>query len=522
MTPDGTDLTTPAKTILTKPTFLPANVGEAAGLGLAEKSAASGLWSRVGLLPAAGAATLAFGAGAAIGTEICNVVGIDGCWHIWGDEADPPHGLPPGTHGWTMRTIPEYGVPAYTFWFDWSQSTGVAFEHNIAGLGNPNCKTVALPGGTSYTQVTQHIPHLCTFEGKPQSTDWRAALRHGMANRNITYNPTDNPSVPNVKHTAPLDWSKKLANAFENPAGTGLGVDPVERVAQDIASQIEGSKVKSPYPQDVEVPSCSGMKRAECLVELEELELVPEVKELEWDEAVIEELEELEPEKTREKEAERVITILPPPGTTVKTGTETEVITNPDEESMPKWVPAPDPGETAKEYKERKVALPPWLPEEHELDPNLIDPSKGPDEVVRTWPQAGTRVNPEASTEVEVYYNPPSAPPAAGAWSPPPISGIDLGPLAGVAIGCNDFPFGVFCWLGEGLTNWDGPSGVCPAVGVPLGSSVKTESELPFDFCQFEPAMEIVRPVIVLVAAFCLAYFFAAAAMGLGGGSNED
>jgi hypothetical protein len=149
--------------------------------------------------------------------------------------------------------------------------------------------------------------------------------------------------------------------------------------------------------------------------------------------------------------------------------------------------------------------------------------------VIRTQPQVGERA--QVGTEVLVVHNPdlgpefPAAdpadpstpvPPDGGAvpWEPPTIREVDLSPL-NLPVGCNTFPFGVFCWIGDGLTAWNSGAS-CPAFTIPFSSA------LVIDLCTFEPAMEVVRPILVLLAAFSLVYMFAAAAMGFGAATNDD
>ena len=496
-------------------------MGEAAVLGgAAEASGAAAVYQTAGVLPALGAGVLAFGAGVGIGTQICGVLGIEGCWDFTATEANPAIA---GKGTWTFKTTapcPGGNPPAFN-WYAETEGGVVCgvFWRGMFGLKTGSSCGNTLPGPGQLSFEEKFGSECGTDPGVEFGKGWVA--RYSMGNRALTYNPVDDPGVANKSHTAPSDWSKKMASAIKGHEG-----DEAARVGQKIASEIEGSEVVNPYAVYVEVPaSCQeGTKAPQCLVELEELELVPEVTELDWDQAVIEELDLLDPEKTREEESERIITIVPPPGTELETGSEVTVVTNPDVEQMPEFVPEADEGETGEETKERKFALPIWFPSVEELDDGSIDPSKGPNETVRTYPKAGTRVDPEAapgSQEVTIYKNPPSAPPAAGAWTAPSIPSIDFGPLAGVAIGCNDFPFGVFCWIGAGLTSW-GPGGECPTLGVPMGTSIGLSDELAFDTCQFEPAMEIVRPILILISAFSLAYLFAAAAMGFGGSTGSE
>lgn len=238
---------------------------------------------------------------------------------------------------------------------------------------------------------------------------------------------------------------------------------------------------------------------------LEELELVPDYIELPFEDA------------DAKKKKDVVIFTKPTWGTAVQPESTVQVHYNPDYRVIPQIAPL----ETYDEYAARIEAETGLKPQKIPLPEYATDPKTGPEGASYTVPGQGTTVAP--GSDVKVHTNPPTAPdPVPGpAWSPPPVSGLNLQPLAGIAIGCNKFPFGVFCWIGDGLTG-AGSAGACPTIGVPMGSSVGLSSELGFDLCAFEPAMVIVRPVLVLLAAFSLAYMFAAAAMGFGGGSNED
>ncbi|HWM64793.1 MAG TPA: PASTA domain-containing protein, partial [Solirubrobacterales bacterium] len=273
-------------------------------------------------------------------------------------------------------------------------------------------------------------------------------------------------------------------------------------------AQIEGSGIANPYLTTVEIPDCGAYLWGECAEKLEEAGLEPSRVELDWETAVL------------TKPADAVVETAPAGGAVVETGSKVTVTTNPDEAGMPVVIPPPEPGETYDDYAARLV--PSLDPSRITVGLDFYDPTTGPDGVIRTVPKSGTRTNPATETEVDVHANPADSPPATPAsWTAPPVSGIDLSPLAGVSIGCNDFPFGIFCWIGSGLTAW-GPGGECPQLGVPFGSSIGADEELAFDTCLFEPAMEVVRPVLILLAAFSLAYLFAAAAMGFGGSTGDD
>jgi hypothetical protein len=490
-----TDLTAPAKSILTNPTFLTTNVEEAAAFGgVAEESAAAGVFQSAGILPALGS-VVAFGVGTVIGSEICEVIGIEGCWYHGSEGADPA----PGSGGhWVFSPAGGIGgVPAFT-WY-WAQEGKTVYIEG--SWTRAKCKQTPPGGVTSYQEIAGSF-NIC--EGTEYKPGREYALRSSMENRTLEYHATDDPEVENYSYTAPSNWSEKLATQLKNHEGDASG-----RVGQKIASELEGSEVKNPYATYVTVPSCSGEAWIECKADLEELELVPERDTLTWEDAHLD----LAPDE--------VFELQPEPETELEVGTKVTVTTNPDEDGMPVVVLAPEPNESYDEYIKRLATQ--LNPERVDVGEGSIDPHKDPGSVLRTSPGSGTRLDPETEHGLEVQTNPDTSPDAVdpGAWSAPTIPSIDLSPLSGVEVGCNDFPFGVFCWIGAGLTSW-GSEGECPSFGVPFKSEIReAEATQEFDTCGFEPAMEIVRPMIVILSFFGIAWLLSSSAMGLGGGSAD-
>jgi hypothetical protein len=495
-------LTTPAETIITNPTFLETfeeAAPEPQKQGLLRTLMGSRALPMIGrLLPAVGAGFLAY--------EICNAI-FTGCISF-SDSGDS--GLPVEKWQWTNRGISGNGATSHAMVFT-DGSNAPTYKSD----GPPECPLVAVPqgltgyGATSGTQsvfcpaLTPSTQVLPTKFGERWPETWKVHYGGGVGTTTI-------PTSRYCRGWGASDSCQTPADTagWSAAAATGLKehVDP--EVGQWVAAQIEGSGVADPYAVFVDVPSCSGEAWIDCKEALEELELVPERATLTWETAHLD----LAPDE--------VVELAPAPATEVEKGTKVVVTTNPDEAGMPAVVPSPLPNETYDDYIGR---LAPSLdPSRITVSPEFTDPGVGPDGVIYTVPKAGTRTNPATETEVDVHTNPADAPPPSTAsWSPPAVPAIDLSPLQGVSIGCNDFPFGIFCWIGSGLTAW-GPGGECPTIGVPFGSSIGLDDELGFDFCQFEPAMEIVRPVLILLSAFCLAWLFAAAAMGFGGSTGSD
>ncbi len=507
------DLTAPAKSILEKPTFLAENVGEAAVYGGAEEAgAAAGVLEGGGILPALGPGVLAFGVGAGVGTALCNIFAI---WEecltfdsLTADPAEPDAEAYPEGKGWKFSQPGYSGGPEYAWYWNFSSSS---YVHATEGYGANKCSShwAAPTGLTAYIVVNKK-----TCEGSEPYTEvtlWRSS----MENREVGTAPDATGRFENG-YEAPSNWSEETAAQLEGHEGDAAG-----RVGEKIASEIEGSKVADPYKTEVTVPeTCEvGTKRATCLVELEELELVPETTELDWEDAVVKELEELEPEKSREKESERIIEIVPPPGTNVETGSEIVVVTNPGVEDMPEYVPAPDKsggsdgeGEDEEEYKKRLAPI--FLPDVGTLGDAAIDPSVGPDAVSKTSPDSKHRFDPKGEHAVKIWVNPADAPAPAGAWSPPGLDSIDASPLSGLKP-CGVFPFGLFCWLGEAFGQFN-TTGVCPHAAVPTG--IGGDFELGLCGTTSETVMSYVRPFILLAFIVGCGFLFARGTTAVGGG----
>ncbi len=513
---EGSHLTKPAETILEKPTFITENVGEArAALGVDEAGAVAATDTSMGLLPAMGPALLAFGAGVGVGSAICNVVGIEGCWLFESTEAKPEYIATEGLWKeglWVFKeatgVIEDPVATPYTWYWEFHFSN---FEQFVKG--HSPCEEAYIAPTPSKLLGPVKTGTTC-YDGKAYvATPRYAVSQSSMQGRSFKHSKT-NGGLKESSFKAPSNWSEKSASALKGASGTSTA----GRVGEKIASEIAGSGASDPYAT-VKVPSCAGMKAPACEVELEELKLKPVPVELDWEDAVIEELDLLEPEKTREKESERVTELVPPPGFMVVPGKEVVIEQNPATEGMPLIVPEdPAPGEDEESFRKRRLIpmLPLWLLNPEMLSDATLNPHYGPNAVVRPVPKPGTRMDPSVKeAELTVQTNPSTAPAPAGAWSPPAIPAVDLTPLASVSIGCTTFPFGVFCWIGAGLTAW-GTSGTCPNVSVPIHNG-----ELEVDFCEFEPAMEIIRPVLIVLAIFSLAWLFSRAALGIGGDSDD-
>jgi len=498
LNPGKTDLTGPAKTILTNPTFLPDSEAGAAALGgAAEAGGAMSVFSASTLFPS----VAAFGLGAVIGSEICKVAGISGCWQITGTTPSET------ATGYTWMQLSEPSEYPNQWWWSRGPALYEGKEGYCAGTGS------VYPARADHYKVISTVSTECRVNGEGEWKKVTAStiqpLRWYMKDRSIGYSATDT-AMPNYEpggkpYEANSKWSEKMASALkEKSDSTEAG-----RLGKHIASKIEGSKVSDPYPHKVTVPSCSGEAWIECKADLEELELVPERSELNWSEARLD----LKPNE--------VVELNPEPGTEITLPSETKTVivtTNPDESGMPVVIPQPEPGETYDHYVARLNPL--LSPERHDLESAYVVAADGPNAVEQVEPAPDTRLDPAGpETTVRVTVNPADVPAVAG-WVPPSVGSIDTSPLEGVTP-CNVFPFGAACWFVEALQELGG-GGACPKwslefLGAVPGMSGEGQE---LELCEIQPVVDGVRPWIYFVGTIFM--FVAFAAWARGGGTPSD
>jgi hypothetical protein len=521
--PGGGDLTEAAKTIIERPTFLPENVGEAgASGGSAEASGAAGVFEASGLLPAL-SSVVGFGVGTVIGSEICHVVGIEGCWYFGSKGADPATGGGGTWQATGKESLPvgTYVIPAYTYYW---HTSGGANSIPLEGLSSKECPTLKTPGGTDATHLAEHVAWYCGSSSERKASDLYTSTRNFMTNREIKYDPKDEAGIANYaegKYEAPAEWSKNFAKAIEGHTG-----DPAARVGERVAAEIKGSGVKNPYAT-VKVPDCAGLKKAPCQALVEELKLTPKVTELDWEDAVIEELDTLEPEKSREEESERVITVVPAPGEFVVPGTDIKIETNPAKEDMPEFLPKPDKeggedgeGEDEDEYKKRLAPI--FIPGVDELSDATLDPEVGPGRVSHTVPGPSHRFNPATEHDVEVAVNPATAPLVGGGGGggcEASVGAINWNPL-NQPLGSR-FPFGVFAffvaWIGEWTASEVAPEWKVTVLPPMLGGE---GLKITIDLASMAPVAEVVRIAFIFVSFVGLLWFLGTAAMKIQGDNS--
>jgi hypothetical protein len=535
----GTDLTAPAKSIITNPTFITTEPTEAAVVG--EGSALLEAEGAAGLLPEMGLALpwVVGGSVAAIGATVACEAIFGGCLEFFGLGADPPksagvewlfskngvHAIPP------QVDVP----PGY-----YRVTSPITWAPDKAAVG---CSTSGSFGYPTEGFMVTGVSTTCTIGGVEHPIPYKVGERSGYLNRGVRKAGTTT-TIPNGSYcqgagtcgnTVRTGYSEVMAKCLVSGTGCNLTKAQRDHLGQKVASEIN-KKIPDPYA--TVVPDCSSLKLKACVALVEELDLKPKVTELDWEDAVIEELDYLEPEKTREEEAERIIEMVPPPGDKVLTESEITIESNPEEEKMPKWVPLPPPDgddEDAEDFKKKRRLIPPlWLPTVTELDDGQLDPHKGPSAVVQpnphAWPESGNspnssnspgaepdgRIDPSQETPIDIQVNPATAPvPAATAWAPPPIADIELDSLKGLSP-CGVFPFGLFCWVGGALGQFN-TSGKCPETDVPIDFGGDS-SDFGLSLCgeAGETVMDYVRPAIILIFTIACGFMFARGTTAIG------
>ena len=505
------ELTESAESVLEKPTFLAENVGEAALEGGSVEAGAAASVFEGSLLPALGPGVLALGAGVGVGSLICHVVGIEGCWFFESDESQTS-GISSGVGAgqWAFKVDP---LTFQSGWYDFRPVTVAKYQYwwHFAAVGYPSwyaelmqdrcaTSTVPVPPGTDQTPLSVLAEYPC---GGGSLMDPSGAVKSPMKSRSlkhVTDAEAETLRSEGRVETEPAfvaspDWSEQVAGAIDGHSGDAAG-----RVGQRIASAIPGSEVHNPYGTYVDVPDCDGLVYASCADLLEDLELEPHREDLNWSDvetATPDEVRELEPAKSKE----------------VEVGTGVKVITNPPEEGMPIVVPQPEPGETYDHYAAR--LNPALTPERHDLDAPYIDPGVGPDGVVSTSPEPGTRLDPSSAHKVSVSTNPADAPVPSAGWTPPAISSIDMDPISGVPSPCTVFPFGLFCWMGEAFAQFN-TSGTCPHFSAPVEG---TTADFSVTMCgdTAETIMGYLRPALLLAFTVGCGVMFAKGTKAIGG-----
>jgi hypothetical protein len=94
-------------------------------------------------------------------------------------------------------------------------------------------------------------------------------------------------------------------------------------------------------------------------------------------------------------------------------------------------------------------------------------------------------------------------------------STFDLTPLQGDHGLADKFPFGIFTWTKNALTTWSA-QGEAPVFSIPLYG----DHNLVVDFAALDPALVIVRPVLVIGSFLLLMWTLATGMLGIGSGGG--
>ena len=484
-----------------------------------------------GVLPVLAPAAVAFGVGYGLGKLICNsVFSLFGSSSCFGEESEnTQESFAAG--GWSLVEkggLVKFGElsagPVPPMSYVWS--VGTQYIGNWTDEKGQCGLTAPVPPG----EVDHWYPGTPASPCAATGTNVGAAVQaatHGLRVSSTTKSEASAkgwPSVPSSSqnyctaglatacnsHSPPVDWPERMAQSLAEPV-----VDPhvAGRVAHYVASRVPESGVGNPYSKEATVPNCVGRSYEECVALLEADGLVPVRNTLGWEAADV------------SRPASAVTATAPAASSVVEKGATVTVTVNPA--FLPLVVPAFSEGES---YSEYVASLPAGLkPERVDRGEAATDPHVGPNAVLHVAPAPQTRLDPATEHELEVQTNPANAPaPSTSSWSPPGIDPIDLSPITSLHVGCGEFPFGIFCWLKDGLTSW-GPGGECPSIDLPFahfnqGPEVGEfkEAHLESSTCGFEPAMEIVRPTLVVLATLSIAAMFAFAALGIGGSAGTD
>jgi hypothetical protein len=516
----GDTVTTPARTVITNPTFLESEpaLASAAGDGetLLEAEAAAGLLPEM-------AAVLPWVAGAAIGAAVvCNLEIFGSCLEFFGSGTDPSK-TPKIT--WTLSPSgTEFELKTYGGTGSYYVGPGTYYANPGAYREGWEEACGKGTGGELLPSPTE-ASSLFFFSAKvncpPEKAEKsRIPLRSGNTSRAVRTTTAKTATYSGAGYCAvgvtcaaksPTNWAERFAQCLHGVGSQkcGLTESQAERLGQQIASEIPGSGVDSPYRTYVNVPECSGEVWIGCKEALEELQLVPVRHSIDWSDV------------TTDLPSE-VLEMDPVPSTHVATKTKVIVTTNPDVTGMPLVIPEPGPHETYAEYIAR---LAPGLNPERLYAPEwMVNPSHGPDGVLGVSPDAGTDLNPKTEHTVKVETNPHELPASGAAGGPGgcgtgSLPAIDLSPL-NKPLGSR-FPFGVFGffvgWIGE----WE-VSGV-PSFTftlIPAGTFGSDGLQIPVNLEFMQPMVEPLRLVFLFASFVGLLWFLGTAFLRLNGDSS--
>jgi len=294
--------------------------------------------------------------------------------------------------------------------------------------------------------------------------------------------------------------------AVETQLRDDINADKVPTLTQWLDHQLGGPSSNPTSGPTVTVPSCAGDLYAACADKVTAANLVPARETLSFSGADV------------TKPADSVVSTTPASGAEADPQSTVTITSNPGPTTMPVLVPAIGAGQTYAQYLADLQARG-LVGSRVELTDATLDPAKGPNAAVSAEPSTGTRVPPE--TVVKVRTNPETAPPVpVGGGGGPELHSINLAPL-NVASACDNFPFGVPCWLVEVTESWVVGTSSAPSWEIPF--PFVAEADRPsIDLADWNAYAPPLRALLLLVAAVGMALKFYALSTGQSRGGDGD
>ena len=532
----GASLTEEAEHLVEVPDFIPKVWEGGGGIPPEEDvSAWTAFWESSGLFPILGG-VLAFGAGAGVGSVICNeVLELEGCWFYGSEGGDTVETAAEGSWVWEDEpgeagpTGHKVSYPSYVF-LRQGKAGGTYAAYN-------QYSKTCLWGTLSAASVIYDTGATSECSsGEHEVRKLEVAIRYGTTDRQLQgmskaeaegyehytgkgYCPLAGPESLSCGYNPKPNWPERAVTCLNEPSVCGLTETQRDEIGEHIAantpSGIKGG-VHDPWLSEVEVPAeCEvwGL-RSTCVEKLEELELVPKVTELDWESAVVKELDLVEPETTREDDANRVVEVVPPVGNNVEVGTEIGLDVNPSYSDMPEYNPEP---KTHEKYSEYIARLSPSFNATREtVGETNEDTSAGPDAVLKVAPDPGERVDPNVTTDTQVQTNPHDVPVAAVSLGScnTEVGSVNFEPL-NKDLG-SKFPFGIVAffagWVQEWETEFADPEF---SVHIPHAGTIHVS------FSWLDEYITPMRVVLIFASFIGMLWFLGTAALKIQGDASE-
>jgi hypothetical protein len=500
-----------AEEIYEQPGTLPEVIQDAGIDGVTGPQDAGEAFCEANVLDCA-APVFSFVAGYKAGEVICDSL-FSWCQHVEDEAPEPPF---PTEGEWIYKPQDPFCTYAsctevhnFALFYKWNgYTTGALFATDSHGGYGPHEGIPYPEGASGFNEAREEIE-----PGKHQGQAWRGE----WVGKTVTAWPYGTPAPlgqETTTSTPTTGWQHQVATLLSEP-----GNPEHAKVGEFIASKIPGSGVENPWALTVTVPDCDGLVYATCADRLEEAGLKPHRQDLEWQHAHT-----ADPPDTVEE-------LKPARATEVEKGTAVTVVANPDESGMPVVIPKPGSHETYAQYVLR--LNPSLAPHEVVVGELNESPAYGPGMVIGTAPAAGTALAPGSGIAVAVHVNPETASEpgtegetdtgtgageGTGGFTPPAVPAI--GVPGGIVNPCGVFPFGLFCWVKEAISQVN-VSPKCPSAAVPLGVEGDT---IEMGICKLpdvEHWMGLWRILVVFFFSIGCAWTFAKATGAIGAGGDD-